>query len=384
MRRISLRLHGAYVEAYLYFDFAWLISKDGLIRAFDIEEYCSKRLNGSGNAASKLFANNQRITPENLDPEVNRLLKPQSSIDVSENDIERFSYTFKSLFDFKSILDFRFYYGRAFYSTEKSIQQFTAQGRDDLEFNGIGRTVKQPLHERLVSDSACRQFQCRYGAVSAACGRDGGLIGFGANSDESNWEIEFGKFAAQSYGIELNPDAISNLHTPTEVEFYRAQSSRATADISNKLKSEEGRPDKLELTTVGERSYEEQTKLIANLVRQVGQAPKRIFLFKSTLWIEFENGTMRRVVATEADKVSDNPTITQSFAAPGRILATSLTSIGVIAEGDDQVFLWKNKRWHVLVDDQVHSVRGYMNSRRYRNVVTAVRRDQVELISLFN
>lgn len=382
MRRVSLRLHGAYVEAYLYFDFAWLISKDGFIRAFDIEEYCSKRLNGSGNAASKLFANNQRLTPEKLDPEVDRLLQAQSSIDVSENDLERFSYTFKSLVDFKSVLDVRFYYGRAFYSTEKSIQQFTAQGRDDLEFNGIGRTVKQPLHERHVSDSPCRQFQCRYGAVSAACGRDGGLIGFGASSEESKWEIDFGKFAAQSYGIELNPDAISNLRTPTQVEFYRAQSERATAGVSNRLQSEEGRPDKLELTTVGEAGYEEQTKLIANLVKRVGQAPKRVFLFKSTLWIEFENGTMRRVLATEADKVSDNPTISPSFKAPGRVLATSLTSIGVIAEGDDQVFLRQNNRWHVLVDDQVHSVRGYMNSRRYRHVVTAVRREQVELISL--
>ncbi|USI72897.1 hypothetical protein [Sphingomonas morindae] len=371
------------MEAYLYFDFAWLISKDGLIHAFDIDEYCSKRLNGSGSAASKLFANNQRLTLGKPDPEVDRLLETQTSIDISETDLERFSYTFKSLVDFKSVLDLRFYYGRAFYSTEKSIQQFTAQGRDDLESNGIGRTVKQPLHERHVSDSACRQFQCRYGAVSAACGREGGLIGLGASSDESNWEIDFRKFAPQSYGIELNPDAISNLRTPTQVEFYHAQ-SRATAGVSDRLQSEEGRPDKLELTTVDGPSYEQQTKLIADLVKQVDQAPKRFFLFKSTLWIEFENGTMRRVLATEADKLSNNPTITPSFAAPSRVLATSLTSIGVIAEGDDQVFLRQKNRWHVLVDDQVHSVRGYMNSRRYRHVVTAVRRDQVELISLLN
>lgn len=114
MRRISLRLHGAYVEAYLYFDFAWLISKDGLIRAFDIDEYCSKRLNGSGNAVSKLFANNQRLTLGKPDPEVDRLLETQISIDVSENDLECFSYTFRSLVDFESILDLRFYYGRAF------------------------------------------------------------------------------------------------------------------------------------------------------------------------------------------------------------------------------------------------------------------------------
>ncbi|MES2449634.1 MAG: hypothetical protein V4610_03610 [Pseudomonadota bacterium] len=383
MRRISLNLHGRYVEAYLYFDFAWLISKDGLIRAFDIEEFCKGRLNGSGNAASKLFANNQRLFPGRVDPEIDRLLTTEA-IDVSEDDLERFSYTFKSHVDFKSVLDIRFYYGRAFYSTEKSIQQFTAQGRDDLEFYGIGRTVKEPLKQRHVSDFASRQFQCRYGAVSAACGRDGGLIGFGASSDESNWEVDFDRFASRSYGIELNPDAISNLRTPTQVEFYHAQSARVTPDLSNKVMNEEGSPDKLELTTVDGPGYQEQTKLIANLVEEVGLTPKRVFLFKSTLWIEFENGTMRRVNATKDDKISDAPTISPSFAAPGRVLSTSLTNIGVIAESDDQVFLYQNKRWHVLVDDQVHSVRGYMNSRRYKHVVTAVRRDKVELISLIN
>jgi len=307
-----------------------------------------------------------------------------NAIDVSEDEVEQFSYSFKSHVDFKSVLDVRFYYGRGFYSTEKSIQQFTAHDRDDLEFNGIGRTVKEPLGERLVSDSACRQFQCRYGAVSAACGKDGGLIGFGASVDDPDWEIAFDRFAPQSYGIELNPDAISNLRTPTQVEFYRAHSDRVSTRPNADISSEEGKPDQLELTTVDQLGFEAQTNLIAGLVAKAGQPAQRVFLFKSTLWVEFEDGTMRRVKATEDDKVTDNPTISHSFRAPGRILSTSLTTLGVIAESDDQAFIWHKNQWHLLVDDQVHSLRGYMASRRYRHVVTAVRRQQVELISLVN
>lgn len=92
------------------------------------------------------------------------------------------------------------------------------------------------------------------------------------------------------------------------------------AGVSDRLQSEEGRPDKLELTTVDGPSYEQQTKLIADLVKQVDQAPKRFFLFKSTLWIEFENGPMRRVLATEADKLSNNP---RSRQASQRLVACS-------------------------------------------------------------
>jgi hypothetical protein len=382
MRQKTLSLHGSYVECYLYFDFAWLISKDGLIRAFDIQEFCNKQLNGNGNAAGKLFADNRRIVPGRPDQEIDRLLQTDTTIDVSEDDVERFSYTFGSRVDFRSILDIRFYYGRAYFSTEKSIHQFKALDRDNLEFGGLGRTAKAPLNQRRVSDLACRQFRCRYGAVSAACGKNGGLIAFGTNTEESGWEIAFQEFASQSYGIELNTDAISNLRTPTQVEFYRAESGRAALAVQNKLEAEESGQEKVELMTVGGLDYQEQSAHFRELIEHAGSSAKRMFLFKSTIWVEFHDGTIKRLAATDRDQITENPRELGSFTAPGRVLSTDNTEMGVVVESDDRVFLRRPKLWVTLVNDQVHSVRGYMNSKRYRNIVTAVRRESVELIAL--
>ncbi|AJR22505.1 MULTISPECIES: hypothetical protein [unclassified Sphingobium] len=382
MRRKTLSLHGSYVECYLYFDFAWLISKDGLIRAFDIEEFCNKRLNGSGNAAGKLFADNRRIVLGRPDQEIDRLLEVDSTIDVSEDDVERFSYTFDRKIDFKSVLDIRFYYGRAYLSTEKSIHQFTALDRDNLEFGGIGRTARVSLNQRRVSDLACRQFRCRYGAVSAACGKNGGLIAFGTSTDESGWEIAFQEFASQSYGIELNTDAISNLRTPTQVEFYRAKSGRAALAVENRFEAEESKQDNVELMTVSGLDYTDQSALFKELIEHAGSSAKRVFLFKSTIWVEFQNGTIKRLAATDRDQIVEIPRELGSFTAPGRVLSTDNTKMGVVVESDDSVFLRRPKLWVTLVNDQVHSVRGYMNSKRYQNIVTAVRRECVELIAL--
>ncbi|QCL95498.1 hypothetical protein [Agrobacterium tumefaciens] len=381
MRRITLSLHGHYVECYLYFDFAWLISKDGLIRAFDIEEFCRNRLNGSGNAASKIFADNRRISAGGPDQEVDRLLQTKSSLDVSVDDVERFSYTFESNVDFKSLLDIRFYYGRAYFSTEKSIHQFTALDRGNLQFGGIGRAAKVSLNRRLVSDLACRQFRCRYGAVSAACGKNGGLVAFRTNSNDSDWEIAFQKFASHSYGIELNRNAISNLRTPTQVEFYNAQSRKTASISSSGLEADEAKQDTVELMSVGDLGYQSQADHLRDLIETGGSAVKRVFLFKSTFWVEFQNGTIKRLAATEKEQIT-NPRILGSFDAPGRVLSTDNTKMGVVVETDDHVFLRCQGRWVTIVDDQVHSMRGYMNSKRYQNVVTAVRRERVDLVAL--
>ncbi|KAK0360313.1 hypothetical protein LTR94_027797, partial [Friedmanniomyces endolithicus] len=259
---------------------------------------------------------------------------------------------------------------------------FKALDRDNLDFGGLGRTAKTPLNQRRVSDLASRQFRCRYGAVSAACGKNGGLIAFGTNTEESEWEISFQEFASQSYGIELNTDAISNLRTPTQVEFYHAESGRTALSVQNKLEAEESGRQEVELMTVGGLDYQEQSAQFRELIEHAGSSAKRMFLFKSTIWVEFHDGTIKRLAATDRNQITENPRELGSFAAPGRVLSTDNTEMGVVVESDDRVFLRRPKLWVTLVNDQVHSVRGYMNSKRYRNIVTAVRRECVELIAL--
>ena len=382
MRRATLSLHGHFVEAYLYFDFAWLISKDGLVRAFDIERFCTERLNGSGSAAAKLFANNQRLADSRFASDVNNLLESETPIDVSEADVDKFSYIFKADFDFKSIFDLKFYYGRAYLSTENSIQQFTAKGRNLLEFSRIGHSARDKLDEKHVWDHSSRQLQCRYGVVSAACGRGGGLLGLKASSEDPDFEISFEPFTDRSFGIELNANALTSLRTLTDVEYFSAHSDRSLRPSSRVGEDETERRGGLELKGVDGRGFKLQSDLIKGMFKDSDSKALRVYLFKSTVWIETEDGKLQRVKTAASDALLDAPELLGHFSAPGRILSTANTDVGVVIESDDHVYLRRSGHWYTLLYDQVYSVRGYMNSKRYRNVVTAVRRKQVDLIAI--
>lgn len=56
-----LQLPGKFVQAHRYLDTLWLMRMDGTVQALDLESHASERLNGSGSAAAKAFARNDRL-----------------------------------------------------------------------------------------------------------------------------------------------------------------------------------------------------------------------------------------------------------------------------------------------------------------------------------
>ncbi len=54
----------------------------------------------------------------------------------------------------------------------------------------------------------------------------------------------------------------------------------------------------------------------------------------------------------------------------------------MIVESDDEVFVFNDRRWSVLVTEPVYSVRGYPTSRRYKHLVTSVCQERVELAAI--
>jgi hypothetical protein len=380
MRSKRLILLGDYVEAYPYFDFIWLIAASGSIMAFDVTAYCQKRLNGSGSAAVKIFADNQRIHG-NPDPQVEILLDSASPIEVSSEDVEKFSYIFETTLNFRSVLDLRFYYGRAYIGLDASIRQFAARGREDLDQSHLGRTATQTLGEMLVSDVPAREFQCRYGAVGAACGKEGGWIGIGANDTEPSWRIQLKKFAASSFSLEFNGDAVSNLSEARRIDLYSSSIHRKIKDDSRKWPTIEEH-ELLELESVGSRAFASQTSALNNFIGR-NKPTERVFLFKSTVWSITSSGVVRLRMA-ERDRMLSTPSEWRiADAPPDRVLSTATTESGVLAECDERVFILHKEKWTEIISEPVYSVRGYLTSKRYRNVVTAVMLDRVELIAIF-
>lgn len=377
MRVKRLILPGHFVEAYLYFDFAWLFSKDGTVRAFDIERYCEAKLNGDGAAAKALFSNNQLLAVPGYAPQVEKLLASERPLEVRPEDVDAFSYIFSTDGACRSVLDVRFYNGRAFVGSSSGIMQFVALGRDEVHDRQIGRSSGQGLEDQRVSDRPARQIQARYGAVAAACGAAGGVLGTGAASEDRRERIEFSEFASESYGVELNGNAVSNLVGTTAVELYAVR-QRAAAPRAGAARDDE--PDRYELVGVEGRGFASQNEQLDRLISEVPGAAQA-FLFKTRLWVLSPRG-FHRFVLTEQDAVVEPHLAGTTGKPPGRVLSTSTTEAGVILESDDHVFVGKGSKWEALVSEPVHSVRGYSSSRRYRRLVSAVTRDRVELAAL--
>jgi hypothetical protein len=88
----------------------------------------------------------------------------------------------------------------------------------------------------------------------------------------------------------------------------------------------------------------------------------------SAMWVQMIDGHL--------NVKSDLTSVAVRSKSHGRILAMSTTDAGVLAETDDQVLIYLGQSgWIPLVDEAVHSMRGYQNSKRYQHVITVVTRD---------
>jgi hypothetical protein len=380
MRIKRVRLPGRFVEAYLYYDFAWLFSKDGVVRAFDLAKYCTERLNGEGNAAAALFSDNrglpaQRRPDGQESPALKHLLDSDAPIDVSAPDVDTFSHIFTTSGRCRSILDVRFYNGRAFVGSDNGILQFTALGREDLLGQPLGRS-NSGLSDQRVSDRPARQIQGRYGAVAAACGSSGGILGVGAAVENRGQRMFFQEFAERSFGVEFNGNAVSSLSGSTSVELYAVESRSRPAAAT----SDDGPGNRSEVAGITGRGFVRQDLELNRLIGGVAGATKT-FLFKETLWVLASDG-FYRFKLTVKNAVTSPKLAGRTAKPPARVLSTSTSKAGMIVESDDKVYLLDDHHWRIIMAEPVHSVRGYLQSKRYKHVVTSVMQERVELTAL--
>ncbi|MGJ5020368.1 hypothetical protein [Bradyrhizobium oligotrophicum] len=380
MKRLSLL--GKYVEAYLYFDFLWLFSEDGTIRAFDLASFCTERLNGDGEAAIALFSDNRLLSQ--LGPTQNRareLLSEGGAYEVSSEDVDRYSYICEKELDFRSLLDVRFYYGRAYVGTDSNILQVSAMGRSDMQEFARGRSLSRPLERRIVSDRPARAFHCRFGAVGAACGLYGGLIGLGADAPDGRWTINFGQFAESSFGLTISGRAITNLAGRNRIQFYSTVSAEDRREKTEEHLDESVMDGNLHLGDVAGIAFQSEAEQLNSIM--AADVTRGVFLFNRSLWQFKLNGppTLARFMDSDlaAPHVRVHPI---RRGPPGRVLSMSSIEAGVLAETDDSVFLYQAGSWFPLVEEAVHAVRGYQTSKRYQRIATAVTRDRVDVIAV--
>lgn len=382
----KLRLHGSFVEAFLYFDFLWLIRASGEIVAFDIERFLSATVGSDFDPARVVFARNDLLTQPNYrdaavsaqSVSVQAFLR-SGAIDVDQQQIERFAIAFDTRLRARSILDMRCYYGRAYVATDSNVLQFTVFGRSDLKHLGSGTRGNGRLGGAVVHDARCLQFRTQFGVISAACGKDGGYYAVGANSSEATWKASFRRFASQSRATEFLSDTVTNVRTGSELEFYSTERRSAFEDLEQRVEEEEGVDVVIE--EVG--SQIDSTTVNGEIERVAESRGKhfvRVFLTRSGVFAQDEDRQLHNFRLVEGNRLI-NPRPLRPFPpAPTDILSLTTCPMGVVAELDDSVVILNRGTWTNLYDSAIFSVRGYPASKWYKNLITVVGEDRAEVL----
>lgn len=386
----KLVLPGSFVQAHPYFDTLWLVRMDGTVVAFDTEAFAETRLNGSGSAAAKCFARNDKLVvvsgKVNLAhqvPDVRNFLSSGTDVDVSESDLDEFSYSFSPASLLEEAIDLKFYSGRAYAATDQGLAVFRALGREDLDLASSGGRSPVVRELQRWTDAMPLQIQARFGTVNASCGEDGGLYWTGTTSTESNLRRQGAKFADLSFASEFAGAGIANVEGPVRLTALPATKVAATERSS----PEGGEAAEVqEIVDIGHDPDNDAVERFDKTVREGGRRDARAiqaFVTTRRAFVLYSDGWMTNFAIAGDDKFSRGPATPIRHVGPGsRILSMTTTAGQVIAECKEDVSLLENKRWQRIYDGPAFAVRGFPQSKWYRNLVTVVGEDRVELILL--
>lgn len=381
VRRLSLP--GNFVESFLYFDFLWLVSSEGDIWAFDIKQFIEAKFFDPALArqCAMAFARNDQISQpfSGFQPEY-----VPESIEVTQQELEQYSRIFDTRLDFSSVLDMRCYYGRVFLATDKDIRQLNALNRSDLGHVPLGRRANGQMGGDVVHDVRCVQFRCQYGVISAACAYDGGFYAAGANSPDSDWRANFKQFTNHSLATEFVADRLTNIPEPDDVSFFRTDYHSIDSENNFPADLQDNDLEKFEVTKIEEQDEEFSARASQAILGTNGSYAgkvSRVFLSRSVLFAVGFDHVVRSIKIADKNGMIQNPRDSRPFpAARGPILAMTASAVGMVAELDDEVAVLADGRWHTIFEDAVYSVRGYPNSKWYRNLATAVGSERTDLI----
>ncbi|WP_380784849.1 hypothetical protein [Sphingomonas sp. R86521] len=385
-------LEGDYVEAFLYFDFLWLFDNDGGVYAFDLETYIEKELNGSGSAARKLFARNDEMVKLSgrpygslQTPDVQNLVASDAPIVVSVQDVLKYSIFVDAGTVLNRPLDVRMYNGHAFVSVPGGLALFEAFGREDTSSVSMGsaRSGMKTKAERVFDSGTPLQIQCRLGALSLSCGGEGLYGGVGALT-QGWWRPELNRVADVSFGCEVARAGISSIPEAAGLELRSVETVVVPATSGRRRKDEAVEP--VAIMKIAANVDEEASRQFEEIIATASTSnvlAEQTFLSTTSAYTSFSDGRMVRTALTKQNAFGHARWDGVWFPAPeGEVIAMTTTAGKMIAETHEDVQILDQEKWVRLFGEPVLRVRGYPNSKWYRQLVTIVGEGQAELVFL--
>jgi hypothetical protein len=281
------------------------------------------------------------------------------------------------------LLDVLIYRSRLYLGTEKGLFH------RDLRWDSDGEVNADDAQRRL--DSRCISTSAAYSAVLASCG-DEGLF---AATDDFGWTSgnngRLKRTASKSIRSAWMGDDIVNYRSSSDLTVFRAQYSdqenlrehhgfrdekrerRVLIDIGTDIVSVE------DLFTSLERKYDIHKDDIQFVFNS-----KRVFFLNTYTGRLFGSAFQVPAGIGQPGQKSGLAFLKEYASSGSSIISASATRVGIVFETDSEVSVFANNTWTPIVKESAVSVRTFIRSKRFQNLVAVTLENGLLLTALFD
>jgi hypothetical protein len=388
MKIIKLFLPGKFEDAYVYMSKLIILTENFELRVCDLNEiarHLEDSLEGITPIPRIMFSHNEWLTRAVF----RALMKNEEIAKPLLQTFDRFPQPFFNLSeDFLSAeqnlgiqaqvpLDILIYNGRFYMGSNTGLYY------QDIEWKRKGAEIKGNLHKR--HDASCIGITAGYGSINASCGGDGLF----SSIDEFGWTGRASSKMKQVADKSLKTAWLGyNLvNYPTFTHPLLLQNSR------QKLKSTVGsfEQDSAVLTEIGKARFDINSflgEITKDLFHQQGITQDFIqyeFNSNKSLFLQTINGHLYTFTIQQENGGDPEVSLQRTSTGAGdRILSAMPVRSGIVVETYDQVKVFSNGKWYVILDSAALSVRTFSRSKRFRDLVAITTEEGVFLVGLFN
>ncbi len=388
MRDLRLFLPGQFEDAFIYMGKIVAVTVDQSIMVYDLEVIVSDledKIPELAPLATFMFSRNDWLAT----PQFKNLLKNQDIAGAFLRAFDRYSNQPIELepqkirgiplsLDIKAevILDILVYFGRLYLSANNGFYHA------DVDWNS-----ERPVtygHFKKRHDARCISATAKYGAVLSSCG-DNGLF---TATDEFQWtrfhEVNGMEQTDRiSIRAEWSKYDVVNYWTSSKPYLFRSK--------HQKIKTGEARTrreDERTVLTEIENERIELDYLLASLFQKYALTDEAIqYMYNSNnvFFIHTYDGHFYSLGLRHSDTGRPVPTFTRTYkGASARVLSSQPLKGSYVIETDKRVFLFSNSNWDLILDEPVVTVRTFVRSRHYQNLIVAITESGLMLVSIFD
>ena len=386
MRSFGLFLPGNFEDAYIYMGRLLILTAERSLRFYDIEKivggieeqmpqfqplftYLFTRNDWLASTQFKSLLKNHEFLNTFLS--IFHQASKEPYFEIKENP-KHLQFEFELGIPANVLLDMAVYNQRLYFGADTGLYHLDAVMESEY--------VQVPNAPVKRHDGRSMNTSAGYGSINVSCGNDGLFSGF----DEFGWITKDGKrplsrTAEKSVRTAWSGQDLINYLTATTPILLTGVHEKSTSkglETEKTVLTNIG-AEKIDLDYLFEKIFAVEMEELAS-IRYIYNS-NNVFFIYTTQGDLFTIGVGKRGqdITVQYTRVHKNEQ------ANTRILSMHPTNVGLVLETDDQILLFANGNFLPIINSSVLSVRTFMRSKRYKNIVAITREDGVLVTSFF-